>query len=601
MTDLDSSGAFSLAELLRLNLQFGKDIVYSFGPYSTLYSRFYTPYTDYMTISIGLLFTLIYTLNFILVSTSLSKKYSLLILSIPILSFVNLDSIYLSLPLTILLTNFKQLLIQQSVNRYVLFLSVHTLGVLSLMKGTFIYLSFLTIIYLLFLFIYFNDKKSFILTLITYFISICFFWLLAGQQIKNIFSFYYLVYLIGLNYTESMSLYFNIYNDIIFIIIIISFLYIFFKQIDLTLKYKFFSFLFITPTLFLLFKESFVRNDFPHTSIGYSGLMIIALILPLFFKFRTMKVLFLFIFLIIFSLVNQFIVYNNYNYCMYNNFPLQLKGIYYRITKPSYFYTKYLKIIQNVRENYLLPSFPGTTDIYRNQQTYLLTSFNKWNPRPVFQSVNVFHPILAKMNKQHLLDIKRAPNIIFYRFDTIDNRFPTLDDGISLPIIENNYILIDEFKDYLIFKRNKNLRPFTLDNNLITTQTAVLEEKIDLSLYNNRPLYLKININKTLISKFILFFYKITPLSIEIELENNKIMRYRLNSSICNDGFILSPLVTDNTTFKNYLKYQNYNKYQNNVKSFRLSLLNKHKDSNFYKFVYLFYNNKFTYSLYYIK
>jgi hypothetical protein len=60
-THLDSAGAYSLAELVSLQFQFGRDVIYSFGPYSTLYSTLYHPFTDFTSLWNGLLLTFTYT------------------------------------------------------------------------------------------------------------------------------------------------------------------------------------------------------------------------------------------------------------------------------------------------------------------------------------------------------------------------------------------------------------------------------------------------------------------------------------------------------------------------------------------------------------
>jgi hypothetical protein len=597
-TDLDSSGAFSLAELSHLKYQFGKDIVYSFGPYSTLYTHLFSPYSDVLTLLLLLFIAVIITTNLIILSKNLPKKYLLLIFAIPLIGFSNIDAIYLLLPFLILSTIFKQLMLNNNINPLYLILSVSCLGLISLSKGTFFALSLATIVCLFILFFLFNRYKLLIITALAYCLSFTFFWFVAGQKLLNIFSFIYYVFSISSAYTDIMSSYINVYNDIVTIILLTAIIYILFRELDLSFNYKVLSIIFIAITLFFVFKAAFVRNDYPHTSIFYSSIIIFALLLPLLYKLKSFNILFLSGFLIIFALFNQLVIYSIFDYNPYNNIIQQAKGVYIRITDPKYFANKYASNLQTIRDEYELPTLPGTTDIYRNRQTYLLVSDNKWNPRPAFQSINVFNSQLSKLNEGHLLDELKAPDNIFYRMETVDIRFPTMDDTTSLPLIIANYTLKGEYKDYLIFQKNDHLQTLNLDDKLILSKTANIGEKVDISSYEN-PLFIKIYSDKTMLGKFMLLIYKITPLFIEITLEDDINYSFRLNPNVTTEGFIISPLIATNSQLKQFISSNNQFNQSNKVKSFSLNLeIPQMKSFYLSKFVHIFYKDKFSYSLY---
>jgi hypothetical protein len=243
----------------------------------------------------------------------------------------------------------------------------------------------------------------------------------------------------------------------------------------------------------------------------------------------------------------------------------------------------------------------GTSDIYRNNQIYLLVSENKWNPRPVFQSLNIYNTKLSKFNQEHLLNGYTAPDNIFYRMETIDMRFPTLDDGLSLPIILNNYDLIDEYKDYLIFRKKKNIPKFSIEDNLIFSSSTNIGDEINISSYNE-PLYIKINSDISLFGKFILILYKITPLFINVTTNNGTTYTYKLYTSVSKDGIILSPLIINNPSLKSFIDLLSNINPIYNIKSFSLSTeINQMKDFYLSKFIKIFYKQSFTYSLYSLK
>lgn len=103
-----------------------------------------------------------------------------------------------------------------------------------------------------------------------------------------------------------------------------------------------------------------------------------------------------------------------------------------------------------------LPALEGTSDIYNYNQAVLLASGNTWNPRPAFQSFQAVSPYLAGVNYDHLVNKSSAPDNIFFRVETIDWRFPSLDDGLSWKALLGLYKPYGwtDKKDYLILRRD---------------------------------------------------------------------------------------------------------------------------------------------------
>lgn len=84
------------------------------------------------------------------------------------------------------------------------------------------------------------------------------------------------------------------------------------------------------------------------------------------------------------------------------------------------------------------PRLPGTTDIYSYNQTSLIASEMTWSPRPIFQSYSVFTAKMAEINSNYLLSENKPDNILF-KIEPIDNRIPSMEDGMSWPILINHY------------------------------------------------------------------------------------------------------------------------------------------------------------------
>ncbi|MDR2351789.1 MAG: hypothetical protein LBF22_01275, partial [Deltaproteobacteria bacterium] len=279
----------------------------------------------------------------------------------------------------------------------------------------------------------------------------------------------------------------------------------------------------------------------------------------------------------------------------------QTKGLYIRLADNSYFKKQYFDTLEAIRKDYLLPTLPGTSDIYGYVQTYMITSFNKWNPHPAFQHASTTTlSRFSKLNQQHLEHFETAPDNIFYRLLplNINLHFPTMYDSLNLPIILNNYHLIGEYKDYLIFRKNSTMTDIKLDENLFISSYSNFNTEIDISQYKT-PIFIKLDINLSSFGNLLNFLFKITPVYIKIELDNNKTYIYRLNPLICDSGFVLSPLITSNFELKKFIQSGKDLNFENKVKSFSL-ILSIDVMKNFYlsRFTPLLYKDTFSYSLF---
>lgn len=59
-TGLDPSWQFGINQAMAQGLSFGKEIIYSFGPYASIYTRLFHPSTDFMMLSGSLYLALSY-------------------------------------------------------------------------------------------------------------------------------------------------------------------------------------------------------------------------------------------------------------------------------------------------------------------------------------------------------------------------------------------------------------------------------------------------------------------------------------------------------------------------------------------------------------
>lgn len=91
---------------------------------------------------------------------------------------------------------------------------------------------------------------------------------------------------------------------------------------------------------------------------------------------------------------------------------------------------RYDAACQKLRDENPLPIAGETTDIYNIQQALLIAYGANRSPRPVPQSYIAYTPRLAELNASHLRG-ERAPEVIFFNTETLDLRLAAMNDGPS--------------------------------------------------------------------------------------------------------------------------------------------------------------------------
>lgn len=215
----------------------------------------------------------------------------------------------------------------------------------------------------------------------------------------------------------------------------------------------------------------------------------------------------------------------------------------------GYLRSEYEKNLANERKAHPLPPIEGNADLYSYDQTILFAHALPYQPRPVMQSYSAYTPELAEMNAAHLRTARAASNILF-AVQTIDDRFPSLDDGRSWPELLTLYDLkgaSDEDGTFLLLSRATAPREFHLTP--IQNTSARFGEPVPLPAATTGPVWVEIEIKKSLAGTVVSTFYKPPVLMLTVSLQDRTQRRFRLVPGMAGGGFLLSPLVADNRSF----------------------------------------------------
>lgn len=546
---LDSSWALALNQALAQGLDFGKDIIFTLGPYSSIYTKSYHPATDWFMLGGSLYLGLCYWLCLIQLMNDTKWRWSLVLAAFLFCMVYSRDSLFFSYTLILGMLVFKGTLAQasskkQSPYHNLLYCILFTpLGLLSLVKGSLLLVSMSSSLLFAGMFMLCRRRRLAYLSILIPCLSMMFFWVLCGQSIMNLPAYIQNTIILSSGFSEAMSLEGNNKEVLLYWFtsgcIIISFLF------DKGLKSRNKLFLIAVYLLFLFIssKAGFTRH-FGHAFIGGTSILFAALLLPFVSKLRWNLAL---IGLAIYSAT-----YINGHYTkisikdnMVSTYKAAWYGAKFRLENTHWLEQNYELALNYLKAQDKFPFLPGRTDIYSYDQTSLIAAGLNWSPRPVFQSYSAFGASVAKFNRLHLTETNR-PDYIVFKIEPIDNRFPTLEDGSSWPLLLSHYQPFMIQNDTLFLKRQENrlqtkLRPHEVKN------AAFLEEIV---LSKTSPfVFMELDIKPTLVGRLADTLFKSDQLTIKLTMNDGSKKEYRLIPNMAKNKFLISPLIENSSEF----------------------------------------------------
>lgn len=206
---LDPSWALGLNQAVALGFAFGKDIIFTLGPYSAIYTQAYHPATDMMMIVGSVYLALSYWFGLI----TFLKGSKLLWISAFALTLLGMiyarDSLLFSYPLLAGLISFQLIFarVVPSFNKQISLIALFAgFGLLCLIKGSLIILCSVVLVICFSGFFVFRQKKMSYLAIASALASLIYCWLAAGQSLSNLFIYFINSLGIAAGFTEAMSL-----------------------------------------------------------------------------------------------------------------------------------------------------------------------------------------------------------------------------------------------------------------------------------------------------------------------------------------------------------------------------------------------------------
>jgi hypothetical protein len=200
-----------------------------------------------------------------------------------------------------------------------------------------------------------------------------------------------------------------------------------------------------------------------------------------------------------------------------------------------------------------MPGSGGPVDAYTWDQASAVASGLEWSPRPVFQSYAAYSPALAGINVLHLSG-PHAPTLIRWSPGTIDERLPGLDDGPSYPTLLREYAVAGSDDEAVWLRRRLPAEPASTFA-AATSYPSRLGEWVVAP--GTGPLFLSVDARPSALGQLALTVYKSEPLRITVELASGRTETYRLPAGMARAGALVSPLLDTTSNLVSLFEHPN--------------------------------------------
>ncbi|SOE80824.1 hypothetical protein SAMN05446927_4074 [Caballeronia arationis] len=549
---LDSAWQYALNEAIARHLVIGRDIVFTFGPFASVYTRQYHPATDVFDMSGNLLLGLAFASGLLCLAAN-SRKWPLPVVFVGLVTSTLYDPLYMAIPPLLLFVTARLAVHRDA--RFALqttwftdlaqALLASSLGLLPLVKGSFGALS-LTIGGLAFLLQLRWSPRRALIGAALFAGTLCGGWWVAGQPLDALAHFFVSMQPIISGYTDAMSMSgrgkeIGSYIAIAAVTLLCSYRWALqsgrFVGSIFTLG--------LAISMFVAFKAGFVRHD-AHALIAYGTLLFIAVFVA--FQCSSVSA----VLLIALGLTGAFLADNHY--MDRRTLPARVsgaltamgRGIEQRFDGSVVLRAQYDASVDAIRKSLVLPTLAGTWDVYPVSQNVPLANGVAWSPRPVFQSYSAYGARLADMNAAHLLS-KSGPANILFSVGTIDQRLPAFDDSVSWLTMLNGYQLDGHAGGFIVLRRMADaVQPATLVP--LKSMDTRLGELVPLP-QSGGPLWLKIDLTPSFLGRIATTVLAIPEVRIELTFADGHVESFRYIASMGATGFLVSPFVRNTADF----------------------------------------------------
>jgi hypothetical protein len=179
-----------------------------------------------------------------------------------------------------------------------------------------------------------------------------------------------------------------------------------------------------------------------------------------------------------------------------------------------------------------------TVDVFGHEQVVAYWNRLNYRPRPIFQGYPVVSGSLAQINADFYASAK-APRFVLVRLHTIDGRLAAIDDARALLSLIERYEFDAEEQGWLLLRRRTSLRKISIQP--LSTQLHACKDMATVPQFGGL-VWAEVELRPSWWGSLRAFLYKPNIAMIRIETKNG-VENYRLAPRASAGGFLLSPVL----------------------------------------------------------
>ncbi len=544
---LDASWIAGLNIAVNQGMQFGKEIIFTYGPLGFLFlPKLFTVELWYLSLSFHLAVHgfFFYALYLLLKHHHAAFFDSLFLCLSTVFAYPFLGNDYKGLlSISIILFLIMSNKLPTRLQTFHIIVCLFFLAVLSLVKfsAAIIAINILTV-FVLYLF-YGRQFVRAAAGFAGFFIFLCGLWVLAGQNPGNFYDYLILSYNLSTSYNGSMQTEGPLWQLCFALIVILFLVGIGTSAIRRKMKDVLYFFALNGGLIFFSFKHGFVRHQ-THACVFFSTLLLFLAILYVIQKknFSTAALRFY----PVFALFTMLILFQNPHISIFRPIEnLSQAKEYLYVSAGTENCRKAIADSKTILQNQM-PFEPRFLESQKNKtidiipwDTSLVFAYDlNWSPRPIFHSYAASSKQLDDINAAHFKK-PDAPEMVWYAFKSIDDRYPVFDEPAVFRVLLSDYEALLPSKDAVVLKRKAQISDDALI--FLSESRFALGEEVKVPSYDHGYTFAKIDVRLNMPGKIIQFLYKPSKLSITFVTDDGKVSpQFRFVAGNAGNGVFLS-------------------------------------------------------------
>jgi hypothetical protein len=182
----------------------------------------------------------------------------------------------------------------------------------------------------------------------------------------------------------------------------------------------------------------------------------------------------------------------------------------------------------------------GTVDVYNYNTGIALLNGLNLAARPVFQSYSAYTPSLEGWNLR-FYQSGRGPDFLLWNDEGLDNRYPGQDDAMLVASIPGHYEPLFAEGGYWLFRKRTAVSRDRMERRLILNRTVRLSEEIMLPPQYDEAVWLQADAAPSNLGRLRSLLYKPALINIATTDDTGRHGLWRLVPRVAKDGFLLVP------------------------------------------------------------